>query len=309
MSELAPRVFISYSHDSQEHKDWVLTLATRLLANGVDVVLDQWDLALGSDLPQFMEAGLTSVQRVLAICSDPYVTKANKGVGGVGYEKMILTASLMRSISDDKVIPVIRNNLTDATPTFLASKLYIDFRDDSKYESKYAELIRDIHGQKIKPRPPLGSNPFNESYVETTPKIAFSSERYASPALSGSVKFDYSNNDGRYVVGSGDMAFETAWSRASNQSIHAVSDRPSVRTIALAAGVKEISEIQDAGIYDTSSRVRSPHLGEIVVWRNTAGYYLATRIDALKSRGHGDAVDEVSFSYDIAPSKLASFKR
>ncbi|QDK35541.1 MULTISPECIES: toll/interleukin-1 receptor domain-containing protein [Sphingomonadaceae] len=46
----APRLFISYSHDDQAHKDWVLMLATRLVANGVDVLLDQWDMRLGSDL-------------------------------------------------------------------------------------------------------------------------------------------------------------------------------------------------------------------------------------------------------------------
>ena len=47
------KVFISYSHDSDVQMDWVSTLATRLIANGVDVVLDQCDLTLGSDLPLF----------------------------------------------------------------------------------------------------------------------------------------------------------------------------------------------------------------------------------------------------------------
>ena len=41
---VTPRVFASYSHDSQSHKDWVLMLATRRVANGVDVILDQWDV-------------------------------------------------------------------------------------------------------------------------------------------------------------------------------------------------------------------------------------------------------------------------
>ena len=77
MTTIPPKVFVSYSHDNQPHKDWVLALATRLVANGVDVVLDQWDLTLGSDLARFMETGLTAAQRVLAVCSDPYVEKAN----------------------------------------------------------------------------------------------------------------------------------------------------------------------------------------------------------------------------------------
>src|SRR5262245_36672838 len=109
MSYSPPKLFVSYSHDSQQQKDWVLTLATRLVYNGVDVVLDQWDLTLGADLPRFMEHGLTEAKRVLVICTDTYVKKANDGRGGVGYEKMILTAQLMQDILSDRVIPVIRS--------------------------------------------------------------------------------------------------------------------------------------------------------------------------------------------------------
>lgn len=97
MSTNAPKVFFSYSHDDDAHKNWVLTVATRLVANGVDVILDQWDLTLGSDLPRFMETGLSKADRVLAVCTEPYVKKANDGIGGVGYEKMILTAQLMHT--------------------------------------------------------------------------------------------------------------------------------------------------------------------------------------------------------------------
>lgn len=56
----APKVFISYSHDSEEHKNWVLKLSCDLIKHGVDVILDQWDVRLGDDLPFFMEQGLTS---------------------------------------------------------------------------------------------------------------------------------------------------------------------------------------------------------------------------------------------------------
>jgi len=308
MPTIPPKVFISYSHDNQVHKDWVLALATRLVANGVDVLLDQWDLTLGSDLPRFMETGLTAAQRVLAVCSDPYVEKANVGVGGVGYEKMILTAQLMKNISGDRIVPIIRNNLSlSPTPTFLGTRVYVDFRDDLAYESRYAELLRDIHGQQIRPRPPLGANPFTVVPVATAPLISFGPERYVSPALSGSVTFYYSNNNSRYVVGAGDMAFETAWSGGSNRAIHAYNDPPSIRSVALAVGVTEITEIADASSYDTSSRVRSPKLGEIVIWQNTAGYYLATKIDSLLSRGHGSSADEITFTYAIAPSKMAKF--
>jgi hypothetical protein len=305
----APRVFMSYSHDDQAHKAWVLGLATRLVANGVDVLLDQWDMRLGGDLPRFMERGLTGAGRVLAVCSTTYVGKANSGQGGVGYEKMILTGQLMHDVTTDRIIPVIRSNPSkEVMPTFLLSRLYIDFRDEQAFEARYAELLHDIHGQPVAPRPPLGPNPFTQAVPEIEPRVSFAPERYVSPALSSTVVFDYSNNNGCFTVGAGDMLFETAWSSGGSRSIYAYTDPPSIRTVALATGVAHIADIEDAALYDTSSRTRLPHLGEIVVWRNTAGYYLATKVEKLESHGDGALTDEVTFSYVIAPHKSADFR-
>ena len=83
------------------------------------------------------------------------------------------------------------------------------------------------------------------------------------------------------------MLFETAWSGGSEWSIHAYRDPPSIRSVALASGAPEIANIADASIFDTSSRVRTPHLGDIVVWQNTSGYYLATKLEKVQRRGCG----------------------
>ena len=144
MAELPPKLFVSYSHDNLSHKDWVLQLATRLVRNGVDVILDQWDLTLGSDLPRFMESGLTASERVLAICTAIYVEKANSSAGGVGYEKMILTAELMKNTTTDRIIPVVRNNTKETLlPTFLSSRVYIDFSDTKASIPNYLEIFMD----------------------------------------------------------------------------------------------------------------------------------------------------------------------
>jgi len=37
--------------------------------------------------------------------------------------------------------------------------------------------------------------------------------------LSGRVTFDYSNNNGKYIIGNDELLFETAWSKASGDSI------------------------------------------------------------------------------------------
>ena len=41
-----PKVFISYSHDSLEHKEWVNQLATKMRNHGIDATLDQWELLI-----------------------------------------------------------------------------------------------------------------------------------------------------------------------------------------------------------------------------------------------------------------------
>src|SRR5690554_922040 len=158
-TEPPPVVFISYSHDSDKHKDWVLQLATKLRSNGVNVILDRWNLKLGSNLASFMERELSKSNRVICICSDTYVNKANKGKGGAGYEKQIMTAELIQDQNTNWIIPLIVNNQSEKrTPTFLAGKMYISFEDSNLYESKYEELLRDLLDEPS--IPPLGKNPF-----------------------------------------------------------------------------------------------------------------------------------------------------
>src|SRR5579872_5266076 len=103
-----PKAFISYSHDSETHKAWVLKLGSDLRTIGVDVVLDQWDLVPGQDISLFMQRGIADADRVIMICSAEYVTKAEKGVGGVGFERLIVTSEVVRSIDTTKFIPVLR---------------------------------------------------------------------------------------------------------------------------------------------------------------------------------------------------------
>lgn len=158
----SPKVFASYSHDSPEHKKWVLHLCAQLRKNGVDVILDRWDLSLGADVTLFMD-GIRDSDRVLVICTDAYVEKAKAGKGGVGYERRIVTAELLRNAKTNKFIPIIRQSSNDeVTPTFLAAALRIDFRNDDLFKEKLEELVREIHGTPKNPKPRLGENPYAE---------------------------------------------------------------------------------------------------------------------------------------------------
>jgi hypothetical protein len=160
----APIVFISYSHDSKEHKAWVTTLATDLRSNGVDVVLDQWDLSLGQDVAAFMQRGVAASDRVVMICSDEYVKKADAGVGGVGYERLIITSEVVENIDTKKFIPIIRGNPSSLkVPRCIGPRLYVDFSHDEDYAARLEEILREIHNSPAVAKPPVGSNPFSGS--------------------------------------------------------------------------------------------------------------------------------------------------
>src|SRR5690606_24689002 len=118
--ENIPTVFISYSWDSIEHETWILDLATKLRENGVDAILDKWDLgSLGKPLPHFMEIAITKSQRVICVMTPNYNKKADNLAGAVGYEYSIMSAEIVTDgINTSKFIPLFRNgNDADAIPT------------------------------------------------------------------------------------------------------------------------------------------------------------------------------------------------
>ena len=157
------KVFVSYSHDDDDHKAWVYKLSCDLVRNGIDVVLDQWDLSLGINLPKFMERGLAESNRVLVICTDSYIEKSDQGYGGVGYEKNILTADLLMDQDSNKFVPVVRNVARKVkTPMCLSGRLYIDFSDDECYQDVLFQLLHEMYGVPIRPKPELGKSPFLE---------------------------------------------------------------------------------------------------------------------------------------------------
>ncbi len=152
MSKEHPKVFISYSWEEDAHQKWVREFADKLLADGIDATVDQYDASLGDRLPHFMEQSITTADYVLIICTPLYKEKADNRKGGVGYEGHIITEELYSKGNERKFIPVVRKgSFNAAMPTFLAGKLGIDLTDTTHFENNYKDLITTIYGVKNKP--------------------------------------------------------------------------------------------------------------------------------------------------------------
>ena len=135
------KVFVAYSHDSDEHKNWVANFSRELRSYGINVVLDQWDLEYGDDVTLFIESNIRDAKKVLIICTDKYIEKTNTPQGGAGYERMIVSRELIQNASSNKFIPIIRQSSGQTlTPDFMGVRFYADFRDDSRFEVEVEKL-------------------------------------------------------------------------------------------------------------------------------------------------------------------------
>ena len=294
-----PKLFISYSHDSVEHKKWVLKLATDLRQHmGVDVTLDQWDLRAGSDLSLFMEQGLNDASLVLCVCSEQYVQKANAGTNGTGYEKMIMVQPLLTDTNTNYIIPIVRNNTSEnKTPRFLSSKLYIDFSDNTLYLEKLSELVSRIYDEDISKKPPIGKSPFSDERTKIIDlKNKIEKSQYHSPEFTGKVSFNYTNNSGQYTIGTGEFEFITSWSGCGNNSIYAYRDK--TKEIGYIPGIADFPKLDEIKNFDFTSRVRTVYVGEVVIWMNKFGNFAVTKITSVCREGR-DIIPNLSFEYKI----------
>jgi hypothetical protein len=174
----APVAFISYSHDTREHKAWVAALAHRLVDKGVNVLFDQWDLGPGDDVPKFMEKAVNSADRVLMVCTETYVRKADDGKGGVGYEAMVVTGELVRNLGTNKFVPIVRQKTAPvALPRCVSTRFYVDLSDGAEAGDNFELLLRELHNAPKLPKPALGANPFVVNEFIGTQKQADIAER------------------------------------------------------------------------------------------------------------------------------------
>ena len=108
------RVFVSYSHDSSEHRANILDLTQELRRAGIDAQIDQFvESAPPLSWPLWMNEQIDQADYVLAVVTETYarrfMNREQPGRGlGVRWEGAIITSELYHA-SDDRVkyIPVV----------------------------------------------------------------------------------------------------------------------------------------------------------------------------------------------------------
>ncbi len=158
-SSSAPKAFISYKWEGDDVKSWVEQFARDLRKNGVDALLDEWEVGYGDSFIKYMTRNIPAADVFFFVMTPESVrsVEAEEGSGGaVSFEVEIATA---RKIGGDKLrfVPILLRGEKPAA--FLRHSRYVDFRQAKDYNKTFSSLLADITGKRGKP-PLLGVGSF-----------------------------------------------------------------------------------------------------------------------------------------------------
>lgn len=149
------KVFISYSWDSLEHRDWVKKLADTLEEiEEISVTWDGYDLDSLVDKNHFMEAGIHDADFVLVVTTAQYKAKADDRVNGVGLETFLASAVHWDGMLRDKRSKlIVMQREQHSTPRYLKGHFHLDFAEDTKFPKQIQELLALLRGSATVQRP------------------------------------------------------------------------------------------------------------------------------------------------------------
>ncbi|HZW26677.1 MAG TPA: SEFIR domain-containing protein [Gallionella sp.] len=144
-----PVVFISYSHDSDEHRERVLALSERLRQDGIDTRLDRYPNGTPPEgWPRWMLNQLDEAKFVLVICTETYYRRfrghEQPGKGkGADWEGALITQEIYDSRSNTtKFVPVFLKAVVDAhIPEPLRKDSYYVLASEDAYRNLYDFLL------------------------------------------------------------------------------------------------------------------------------------------------------------------------
>jgi SEFIR domain len=149
MAPTAPKVFISYSHDSLVHSRRVLGLAERLREDGVDAQLDQYVVGTPPEgWPRWMLNQLDWADFVLIVCTETYYRrfrgheKPGKGEGA-DWEGNLITLVIYHAKSrTSKFVPIFFDVPEEQLiPEPVSGHTHYLLDSEDKYDKLYAFLV------------------------------------------------------------------------------------------------------------------------------------------------------------------------
>jgi len=141
MDELVvtPQLYLAHAH---EDRQMARPLAEKMMAQGIEVWFDQWEIKIGDSLRRKMEGGLSTCTHFLVLLTPQSIGKP--------WVETEIDAGFVKSVEGQARFLGIRIGVPiNKLSSFLRTRRCpeIDLTDDGQVSS----LIADIHGTSTKP--------------------------------------------------------------------------------------------------------------------------------------------------------------
>lgn len=169
-----PKVFISYAWTNEEYAQRVVEFAKRLIGDGVEVLLDKFEMTPGKELNNFMEQCVKDehVTSVIILLNPTYAQRSDNRQGGVGKETQIISEEVYNDVEQTKFIPVIfeleEGDYNKSKPIFLKTRVHLNLADQETYTRNYMNLVRNLYGRQEFQKPEKGDKP---TWVDHEPEV------------------------------------------------------------------------------------------------------------------------------------------
>jgi len=173
-----PEVFISYSQDSVDHMEQILRLSNRLRDDGIDSIIDQYEVSPPEGWPRWMDKNIRDSKYVVLVCTERYLNRVmgqeKEGTGlGVRWEGHLVYQHIYNAGTlNTKFIPaVLREEDKHFIPTPLQGSSYYCLANDTGYEDLYRRLTEQPKTEKPKlgKRRSLATKSVNPAMYFTSP--------------------------------------------------------------------------------------------------------------------------------------------
>ncbi len=153
-----PCVSVVHLHPLGQPSAIIKELAENLRKDGIDALLDLWELSYGQDIYAYLEHSIhdEQIQQVLIVMDEVFLEKAKQHV-----IEQLLRPVIYGNVQQQRIIPLLYIK-QGQLPPYLQSRFAIDFNQEGAYET----LVRLIYQDKDKPT--LGARP---AFLDT-PAIA-----------------------------------------------------------------------------------------------------------------------------------------